>query len=56
MELKKNKSEIHFKEILKKNQHKEQMNTLEMQITQGKNCLCVEALFFFNVYFYMISR
>lgn len=46
MELKKNKSEIHFKESLKKkNQHKGQMNTPEMQIMQGMNCLCVQVFF-----------
>lgn len=54
MELKKNKSEIHLKRNLEKNQHKkEQMNTPEMQITQGKNCLYVQG--FFNVCVYMFS-
>lgn len=44
MDLKENKSEIRLKRNLaKKNQHKkEQMNTPEMQITQGKNHLYVQ--------------
>lgn len=56
MELKKNKSEIHFKRNLEKNQHKkEQMNTPEMQITQGKNCLYVQ-VFLMCVFTWFLDR